>query len=172
MRYYVQLGPVAPDNAPVLVDVEELPSGKLSVRVGGRPVSVDVADLGHALSIRIDGRMVDLTTEGTPPELGAVLSGHRLYARVESERLRAAALARKGATSTGETLVKSPMPGRIIKLMVAKGDTVAPGDPLVVVEAMKMENEVRAKAAGRIAEVFVSVGATVEANGKLLRFEA
>jgi biotin carboxyl carrier protein len=187
MRYYVDFDPNAgmpgvsgtsgaPDTTTsrttqVAVDLEQLPSGELSVQVNGKRVSVDVVDLGGTLSLRVDGRVIDLTTEGTPPELGAVFSGHRSYVRVESERQRAAALARKGSGASGESVVKSPMPGRIVKIMVAVGDEVAVGAPLLVVEAMKMENEVRAKSAGKVAELFVSLGATVEGNAKLLRFE-
>ncbi len=117
--------------------------------------------------MRVAGRIVDLTTEGQPPELGAVASGHRSYVRVESERLRAAAAAKKVGQGGGDAIVKSPMPGRVVRLLVAKGDEIAAGQTLCVVEAMKMENEVKAKAACHIKDVHVAVGNTVEANAKL-----
>jgi biotin carboxyl carrier protein len=60
------------------------------------------------------------------------------------------------------------MPGRVVKVLVAKGDAVEPGKGLVVLEAMKMENEVRAKIAGTVADVHVVAGATVEGNAKLV----
>jgi biotin carboxyl carrier protein len=60
------------------------------------------------------------------------------------------------------------MPGRVVKLCVAVGDEVAVGQPLVVVEAMKMENELKAKAAGRVAEIHVAAGTAVEGNAKLV----
>src|SRR5512140_591844 len=138
MRYYVTLDP-APGAAPLVVDVKELPSGALEVTVDDRPVAVDVVAVGGQLSVRIDGRVVDLTIEGQPPEIGAIASGHRSYVRVESERLRAAELAKKGAGGASEKIVKSPMPGRIVKVLVAPGDEVEAGRPLVVMEAMKME---------------------------------
>ncbi|GAC1530286.1 MAG: acetyl-CoA carboxylase biotin carboxyl carrier protein subunit [Polyangiales bacterium] len=167
MRYFVNLDP-APDASPIVVDLTELPTGALDVSVGGKRVAVDVVSLaGGALSVRVDGQMVDLTTEGQPPELGAIASGHRSYVRVESERQRAAAAAKKGGTAASDKLVKSPMPGRVIRLLVAAKDEVAPGQTLCVIEAMKMENEVKAKSASTVAEVHVTEGATVEANGKL-----
>src|SRR5437667_1429207 len=141
MRYYVTLDPT-PGAAPVVVDVSELPSGALEVRLDGKLVDVDVVALGGgALSVRIDGKVVDLTTEGSPPEIGAVASGHRSYVRVESERQRAAEAAKKGKAGSGDKLIRSPMPGRVVKVLVAKGDAVAVGQPLLVIEAMKMENE-------------------------------
>jgi biotin carboxyl carrier protein len=167
MRYYVTLDP-APGAPQVVVDVMELPSGALEVKVGDRPVDVDVVAVGGQLSVRVDGHVVDLTTEGTPPDLGAIASGHRSYVRVESERLRAAEAAKKGKSGGSEKLLKSPMPGRIVKILVQTGDEVTAGQPLLVMEAMKMENEIKAKAAGTIAELHVTIGATVEGNAKLI----
>ncbi|CAN5538327.1 hypothetical protein BH09MYX1_BH09MYX1_07710 [soil metagenome] len=165
MRYFVSLDPTA---APLEVDVEELPNGSLSVRASGKPVEVDVASLRSALSVRVGGAVVDLTTEGVPPELGAIASGHRSYVRVESERMRSANAAMKTGGGAADRLVKSPMPVRVVKLLVAAGDEVAAGQPVVVVEAMKMENEIKAKAPGTIAAIHVAVGATVDSGQKLV----
>src|SRR5579872_5406669 len=142
MRYYVTLDPT-PGAEPIVVDVKELPSGALEVRVGSDPVEVDVVPLGEQLSVRIDGKVVDLTTEGTPPEIGAIASGHRSYVRVESDRLRAADAAKKGAHGGAEKVIKSPMPGRIVKVLAKAGDAIDAGAPILVMEAMKMENEIK-----------------------------
>jgi biotin carboxyl carrier protein len=167
VRYYVSLDP-DPKAKPVIVDLVELPSGALEARVDDRPVDLDVAHVGAQLSVRVNGQVVDLTTEGTPPEIGAVASGHRSYVRVESERMRAAEQAKKSGASAAAGVVKSPMPGRVVKVLVAKGDAVQAGSGLVVLEAMKMENEVKAKSAGTVLEVHVKPGAAVEGNAKLV----
>jgi biotin carboxyl carrier protein len=167
VRYYVTLDP-DPQARPVAIDVVELPSGQLKASIDGRPVDVDVVPLGVQLSVRVDGRVVDLTIEGSPPEVGAVASGHRSYVRVESERMRAAAQAKKSSSSGGDKIIKSPMPGRVVKVLVAKGDSVGVGQGLLVLEAMKMENEVRARIAGTVADVHVAAGATVEGGARLL----
>jgi biotin carboxyl carrier protein len=167
VRYYVSLEPDS-QAKPVVVDLVELPSGALEARIDDRPVELDVAYLGAQLSARVDGQVVDLTIEGSPPEVGAVASGHRSYVRVESERMRAAEQAKKATVGAGDRVVKAPMPGRVVKVLVAKGDVVEVGRGLVVLEAMKMENEVRAKVAGTVAEVHVKPGATVEGSAKLV----
>jgi biotin carboxyl carrier protein len=170
VRYYVTLDP-APGAQPVLVDLVELPSGALRAQLDGKPIEVDVALVGadHAqLNVRVNGQVVDLTTEGTPPEIGAVASGHRSYVRVESERMRSAEQAKKSTVSGGDKTVRSPMPGRVVKVLVAKGDVIEVGHGLLVLEAMKMENEVRARVAGTVAEVHVAAGTTVEWNAKLV----
>ena len=166
MRYFVELDASAKAD-PIVVDVTELPNGALDVAVGGRKVAVDVVPLPGAVSVRVDGRVVDLTTEGQPPELGVIVSGHRSYVRVESERERAAAAAKKGGAAASDKVVKAPMPGRVIRLLVQAGAEVAAGQTLCVIEAMKMENEVKAKAACVVAAAHVAEGATVEAGAKL-----
>lgn len=69
-----------------------------------------------------------------------------------------------GPGATGPVAIVAPMPGRVVKLLVAPGDAVAAHQGLVVVEAMKMENELRAPRAGTVADVRVREGAPVEAN--------
>jgi biotin carboxyl carrier protein len=166
VRYFVTF---SDSKEPLEIDVKELPSGALEVSSTGKKIDVDVAMVDGALSLRVDGRVVDLTTEGTPPELGVIASGHRSYVRVESDRQRAAAAAAKHGGGGSDDLVRSPMPGRIVRVLVAKGDDVQPGQPLVVIEAMKMENELKSKRAGKVVEVLVAQGAAVEGNAKLLR---
>jgi biotin carboxyl carrier protein len=167
MRYYVTLDPGA-EAKPVIVELTELPGGSLEAKVDGRGVELDVADVESHLNVRVDGQIVDLTTEGLLPELGAIASGQRSIVRVESERMRSAEQAKKSSTVGGSGVVKSPMPGRVVKVLVSKGDSVKAGQGLVVLEAMKMENEVRARAAGTVAEVHVAPGAAVEGNAKLV----
>jgi len=173
MRYYVSLDSAAsPDSQPVEVDVTELPSGELQVRIGGELVDVDRVSLpGRGLmSVRVDGQVVDLTTEGSPPDVGVVASGHRSYVRVVSERQRAADAAKKAGGGASEKILKSPMPGRVVKVLVQKGDSVTAGQALLIIEAMKMENELRAKAPGTVAEVHVAPGTAVEGSAKLVTF--
>jgi biotin carboxyl carrier protein len=164
MRYYVTLEAGSP---PVEIDVTELPSGALEVKAAGKVLDVDVRSVGPSLSLLVAGRVVDLTTEGSPPDLGVVASGHRSYVRVESERMRAAAVAKK-FDGASERVLRSPMPGRVVKVLVSVGDEVTAGQPLLVVEAMKMENELKAKATGKVAEIHVTTGQTVEGNAKLV----
>jgi biotin carboxyl carrier protein len=167
VRYFVALDP-DPAAAPVVVDLNELPNGALEAMVDGRPIAIDLVHVGSRLSARVDGKVVDLTTEGALPDLGIVASGHRSYVRVQSERMRSAEQAKSSSVSASDRVVKSPMPGRVVKVLVAEGDDVAVGQGLLVLEAMKMENEVRARVAGKVSQVHVKAGATVEGNAKLV----
>jgi biotin carboxyl carrier protein len=165
MRYFVTF----PDGAEVPVDVEHLPTGELAVSIEGRRLAADAVVLGDTTAMRIDHRVVDLWMEGSPPGVGVIARGRRFYAQVESERARAlsAALGAKGA-SGGEGVVTSPMPGRVLKVLVQEGAEVAAGAPVAVVEAMKMENELVAARDGIVKKVFVAPGQTVEGGARLI----
>jgi biotin carboxyl carrier protein len=138
--------------------------------VDGRTLDADVAldQRAGTLVIRIDGKVVDLWVEGSPPDVGVVTRGHRFYAKVESERMRALSVALGPAHGAGDGVVSSPMPGRVLKVLVAVGDRVTPGTALVVVEAMKMENELAAPIGGVVSRVHVAPGDTVEGGARLV----
>ena len=106
MKYFVNLDE-GPNSVPTVVDVVEKPSGDLLVSIGDRTVPVDVVALHNAISVRVSGRVIDLTTEGAPPEMGVIANGHRAYVRVESERQRAAAAASKTGSAGSDSTESS-----------------------------------------------------------------
>ena len=73
-----------------------------------------------------------------------------------------------GVTVTGGESVKAPMPGNILKVAVAVGDTVKEGQLLCVLEAMKMENEIFAPRAGTVAQVLIAKGSTVDTGATMV----
>ena len=166
MRYFVQAGGREHE-----VEIATRPDGSFAASVGGHPVVLDVVAFSEReLSVRVGARVLDLVVEGSAPQLGVVASGTRTYVHVESERSRVARLAKgvDGAARSGD--VRAPMPGRVIKVFVAEGDEGTAGQPVVIVEAMKMENEVKARGPGVVAKVHAVAGATVEANALLVTF--
>jgi biotin carboxyl carrier protein len=163
--YRVSLQPES-QSEPIAVVLVEHPSGALTATVDGRSAEVDAVRVGSQFSVRVDGQVVDLTAGGKLPELALAAVGLRTRARVESDRTRATppAVQRSAQAKT----LRSPMPGRVVRVCVQAGDSVGAGQALVVVEAMKMENEVLAAWPGTVLEVHVSAGAAVEANAKLI----
>ncbi|MFO0587761.1 MAG: biotin/lipoyl-containing protein [Polyangiaceae bacterium] len=170
MQYFVTFS----SGDEVAVDVVHLPTGEIRVKVGDAILDADaLVPSPGVTNLRVDGRVLDLFMEGTPPDVGVIAAGRRFYAKVESERERALnAAAGRGASGKGDGLVTSPMPGRVLKILVNEGDTVAPGTPLIVVEAMKMENELFAEREGKVAKVFVTPGTNVEGGAKLIEIQA
>ena len=72
---------------------------------------------------------------------------------------------------SNNNIVFSPMPGSIIRIMAQAGDSVTVGDPVLILEAMKMENEICAQKSGKIKEIFVNEGQTVPGNAPLFEME-
>jgi len=168
MRYFVKF----PSGREIPVDLIESPTGEVRAVVEGRTIPVDAYDHGGAVHLDIGGQSVELWMEGAPPEVGVVVSSRRFYARVEDERMRAlASVHGNKAGGGGEGLITSPMPGRVLKILVAEGDEIQAGRPLIVVEAMKMENELSSMRDGRVKKVYVTAGATVEGGAKLVEIE-
>jgi biotin carboxyl carrier protein len=146
---------VALDSQATIVD---------ALRVGEYGVSLVFPDAAH------ESGEVQLAPGSTPGELLANLGGRTIRLVVNGWRHgRAAGEAAVGAH--GEQRVAAPMPGRVVRVLVAEGDAVDVRQPLVVVEAMKMENELRSPRAGRVTHVAIAAGASVDAGAVLVVIE-
>jgi len=136
------------------------------VLVDGRSLVVDAAfDGAHFASLLVEGKSHAVAFEPAP-------GGYRVHLRdgavdVALQEARGGLPAPERRVSGPFRLV-SPMPGRVVRGLAAAGTDVTAGQGLVVVEAMKMENELRAPRAGRVAEVAVREGQAVEAGALLV----
>lgn len=164
-RYYVQWA-----GAERVVEIRQGEAG-LEVLVDGTPHPADVAAVenGDLLNLLIDGQSV---TYAARFENGsAMLSFHDREVRVpiEDERGRLARLATGGSRSAnGAADVRSVMPGVVKAVLVGADDAVEAGQPLLILEAMKMENEIRAPRGGTVAEVHVQAGEAVDKGAQLV----
>lgn len=133
-------------------------------RLGGGPERVaDVAmPAAGVYSILLDGRSYDVQVERAPRHLIVVVQGHRFEIEVRDPRR----WSRQSAGGRGEDVetIAAPMPGKVVRVLVAAGDTVEAGQGLLVVEAMKMQNEMKAARAGHVLSVTAREGATVTAG--------
>jgi biotin carboxyl carrier protein len=163
MRYYVKQG-----EREWGVDVERLPTGQVAVTLDGVRTEVTILSEAPTLVVAVGGRVMELFSAG--PNAVAMPGGAEAF-RFESAQARA--LTSGERTQEGECAreVRAPMPGRVVKVLVSPGDSVEPGTGLLVIEAMKMENELDAKSAGVIAGIFVSPGDIVERGALLVSLE-
>jgi biotin carboxyl carrier protein len=156
------------------VAVEKAAGGIYRVSLDGETHEVDAARVGvFGLSLlhRETGfsRDVQVTPASAAGELLVSMNGRTIAATVNGRRSRRAGV--DAASADGVQSVVAPMPGRVVRVLVAPGDEVAARQGVVVVEAMKMENELRSPKAGRVREVNVTAGASVEAGRVLLVVE-
>ena len=115
---------------------------------------------GRVFDCRVDGQMTSGST------VNVTIGAHRYdITLVDPKRLRSALGA--GAHGEGAARIVAPMPGKVVRVLVEAGQQVEAGQGIVVVEAMKMQNEMKAPKAGAVVSVNVEVGATVN-GGDLL----
>jgi biotin carboxyl carrier protein len=146
--------------------------GELIVEVDGEPMELvyeEVDKLGQVLAI-VGGASFGVSIEGDSSKAGITIAGHFYDVEIEDERERAAHAAARAA-GAGGGVVKSVMPGIVVSLLAGEGDTVEEGQPLLVLEAMKMQNEISAPVAGVIRRIHVGEGEAVSAGAKLVEIE-
>jgi len=163
MKYFVNLGSTTHE---IVVDGH-------SVTIDGRPARAHI-EMVHGTPVChlvLDGRSHTFAV-GAPASSGKwtlVDRGEMVEVEVLDERTRhIQSLVGAGKTQKGGGTVKAPMPGLVVKVLVEPGDPVAAGQGLVVLEAMKMENEIKAAAAGVVESVAVSQGQAVEKGAALV----
>jgi biotin carboxyl carrier protein len=158
------------------IAVERITAARYRVVVNGDSREVDVARVGtFGLSLLLDGdrgvsREIQVAPAGTQGEVLVRIDGRTVTATLNGRRTGHGA-ADAGSGGRGEQAVIAPMPGRVVRVLVSAGDTVSARQPVVVVEAMKMENELRSPKDGRVKEIAVESGASVEAGRILVVFE-
>lgn len=161
MKYFVDV-----DGKVLEVElVERL--GELEVRLDGRAIDVDYreADRLGQVALGMDGLSFAVSIEGGAHRCTVNVAGQLHSVEIEDERERAAHAADGGRRGSGE--VKSVMPGVVLKLLTAVGDTVEKGQALLILEAMKMQNEIAAPCSGEVAVIRVEEGQAVS-SGTLL----
>ncbi len=140
-----------------------------SVSVNGQPGEIDIRPIGeNTFSVLIDNVSTQITARGGGNHYDVLLGNNQVDAYVESTRDR---LLKKYVTSSPGASrryeIHAPMPALVVRVEVAEGDSVKEGQGLIVLEAMKMENEIKAYQNGRVKEVYVIKGKPVE-KGELL----
>jgi biotin carboxyl carrier protein len=137
------------------------------VRVDGREHRVTMSGSGALRALAIDGRVLDLAVWKTPGAWEVAIGG-RVYAVELADPLRGARTAAGAAHSGGPVEVRAVMPGKVVAVLAAEGREVEAGAGLLVVEAMKMANEITAPRAGTVTRVAVSPGDAVETGALLV----
>ena len=147
-------------------------AGTLDLSLDEALTTCDVRDLGLGrFSLRLaDGSMHDVVVETEAPGAQRIVHvrGQRIAVAVSARPPRVAA---GGRAAQGPLRIVAPMPGKIVRLTVAVGDHVDARQPVVVIEAMKMENALAAGRAGVVTEILVQEGQSVEAGRPLVVVE-
>ena len=173
-RYFAKLQPAragAPEGETREITVRE-EGGRLLITLDGHSHEVDALRLdGPSLGLLLDGRSFAADFEERGDQVKVLLEGSVFPVEILDERrlrMRAASGKLRG---DGPQQIVAPMPGKVVRILVKVGDEVKEGQGLVVVEAMKMENELKALRAGKVKELFVVEGVAVEGGARLCLVE-
>jgi len=142
---------VAREGGRVLeAEVRRITANEIQFRFGGRPVRVYLARDGGRTLVSVDGR--EFAVSESRPETGRPGEGDE-------------------KTAATSLRVKSPMPGKVTKIAVVEGEEVRKNQTLVIVEAMKMENEIKSAFDGVVTKIHVAVGDLVDSERPLIEVE-
>ncbi len=150
---------------------EITPGANQSLEVNGEPHRVDfrAIDEGALYSLLIDNRSWEVLVERSGDEYRISIDGELYVVSVQDERTRKIQNAlTRAAKETGEFILKAPMPGLVRGVPLQIGQEVQKGQGLIILEAMKMENELRAPRGGIVREIRVKPGDAVELGQALV----
>ncbi|WP_304487884.1 biotin/lipoyl-containing protein [Edaphobacter albus] len=146
----------------------QLPNqGSISCTLDGKPINADVCAVRPGvLSLAIEGKQYRCVLDGD----AVIVAGRRIEFAVNDPRsLRSRRNRNEGAM--GVRSVKAPMPGRVVRVLVKEGDEVTEQQGIIVIEAMKMQNELKSPKEGRVVKVAALADTTVNAGEVLVIIE-
>lgn len=164
MKYYVEV-----DGRTLELDFQE-EGERLTVQVGVERFDLDLREISppSLYSLLVNHRSYEIAVEARGDEYDLLIGSQRFQLKVQDEWARRLAnIQRKNQVETGELAIKAPMPGAVIAVEVELGEEIRRGQGLVILSAMKMENEIKSPRDGRVKAIEVQPGQTVE-QGKTL----
>lgn len=145
-----------------------------TAEVNGAPVHFDFKHIhGDLYSLLVNDRSYSVQINSVDGQDEIRLGPHIFNAVVEDARSEALRrLKTQALPASSDTLIKAPMPGLITKILVAPGETVKAGQALIVIEAMKMENELKSPIDGAIAQVLANAQSAVDKGAALIKIKS
>ena len=169
MRYFAKL---QGQKEAVPVDIEPAGENRFKLTHNGKTFLVDALTLDHgAVSMLVDGTSYGVEFDEQGDEVQVLVRGQVTRVDVADERRLRLRAGTAAFSAEGKQVIAAPMPGKVVKVLVKLGDEVKEGQGLVVVEAMKMENELKSPKAGKVVELTAKEGTAVEINAKLVVVE-
>ena len=127
-----------------------------------------MGDLTHSpVQVIVEGEIFEVEVEGLPPPPGRPRRGRTRQAQIELPVPQS----QSAGASYADNILRSPMPGRVISILVRPGDSVSTGDEVCVVEAMKMEQSIRAHRDGIVKTIYVQPMDPVKTDDPLIELE-
>jgi biotin carboxyl carrier protein len=166
MKYEVQLASSSEEKTRV-IELER-DGATWRVKLDGRPVAVDAVEIApNTLSILLDGASFEINVTPFPGGKLKLQTGSREFIAEVIDPRAWSGRRHGGVEAEGRQQIVAPMPGKVVRLLVREGDRVEAGQGLLVVEAMKMQNEIRSPKNGAVERVLAKEGQPVNAGDVL-----
>jgi biotin carboxyl carrier protein len=164
MKYYARI-----DNNEYEVEIDGA-----TLLLDGKPINVDLVRSGatELYSVLLDGHSYEMLVNADRFNYQISVRGVQVQVQVEDERARRLNRARRLPTlPDGELAITAPIPGLVVRILVSEGEMIEEGQPVVLLEAMKMENELRSVRGGVVKTVLAAAGQRVDQNAPLIVLE-
>lgn len=155
------------------VELKRAPDFSWTCQIDGRPFIFDSSQPeADVLSLLVGGRSYEVRRDGngSTSDLSIIVEGRRYGAEVSDPRSLRGRKAKAGSTD-GPKKIKAPMPGKVVRILAGEGAAVEAGQGVVVIEAMKMQNELKSPKAGKVKKIMAAEGAAVNAGDTLAIIE-
>ena len=162
MKYHAQV-----EDQKYIIDIDD----ENNFVVDDHPVQANLLQVGPLglYSLLMDNESCELVVEEHRFGYRVTLGSNTYEVRVTDERtLRLSAGRSQLTTPSGERFIKAPIPGLIVNILVGEGDKIEADQPVIILEAMKMENELRAQRDGVVKEILINIGESVEQGAELI----
>lgn len=156
------------NDHPMPIEIQENGS-QVTLRMDGQCFEADLVQISPGrYSILFAGKVFDVFVDAPRNgEFHVALPDQRISLELVDPR-KLKSLRHRHVDAAGEVAISSPMPGKVVKLLIQEGEAVKPGQGLIVIEAMKMQNELKSPREGKIKSVNATEGKTVNAGEELL----
>ncbi len=160
------------DKVEYKVSVKEIEANKFEVTIDDKSYAVDTQLTEISVySLLVNGKSYETDVDYQDGTYNVLTEGDLFKIEVIDELKKKMLERRGGGAVEGKQIIKSEMPGAIIDVKVNVGDEVKEGDVLLILEAMKMQNEIKSPKDGEVKEIFVKAGENIEADAKMVVIE-
>ncbi|MCK4464311.1 MAG: biotin/lipoyl-binding protein [Bacteroidales bacterium] len=153
------------------IEIIKQEGNKFQISLNGKTLDLDITKVEKGIySILIDGKSYEMEVVPGRNKKNYIIGYHGLSYDIEIIDSEAKYLGNKQNTEEDDdqNSISSPMPGKVIKIPIEVGEKVKPGQTLIIISAMKMESEYKAKRAGVVKEIFAKEGENIEGNQSLI----
>ena len=156
-------------NTGHIVDTNNRSGSLYDVTLDGRSYLVDFCETKSSYSLIIDGQSYEISYDRTDTGCNIWIKGKLFPVDIMTELQKRIMSSQKNQKAAGDQIIKTEMPGKIVSIMKHKGEKIRKGETVVILEAMKMQNEIASPENGEIIDMYIKEKQLMDASDKLFK---